>query len=89
MRSLEAAIAAMVERQRALPTKVPLAEVGQREVMRLEQKAIIDRVKLTAYNAEEWVLDRLLLHYPNPHDIRALLRSFVEANSAPWAIPSR
>ena len=78
MRSLEAAIAELVERQRALPTKVPLADVGKREVMRLEQKAIIDRVKLTAYNAEEWLLDRLLPHYPNPHDIRALLRSFAE-----------
>jgi len=78
MRSLEAAIAGLVARQRALPKQVPLAEVGQREVMRLEQKAIIDRIKITAYNAEEWLLDRLLRHYPNPHDIRALLRSFAE-----------
>jgi transposase len=78
VRSLEAAIAELVERQRALPKNVPLVEVGKREVMRLEQKAIIDRVKLTAYNAEEWLLDRLLRHYPNPHDIRALLRSFAE-----------
>ncbi len=78
MRSLEAAIAELVERQRALPKQVPLAEVGPREVMRLEQKAIIDRIKLTAYNAEEWLLDRLLRHYPNPHDIRDLLRSFAE-----------
>ncbi len=78
MRSLEAAIAELVQRQRALPKQVPLAQVGQRQVMRLEQKAIIDRIKLTAYNAEEWLLDRLLRHYPNPHDIRALLRSFAE-----------
>jgi hypothetical protein len=46
--------------------------------MRLEQKAIIDRVKITAYNAEEWLLDRLLRHYSNPRDIRALLRAFIE-----------
>ncbi len=78
MRSLEAAIAELVERQRALPKQVPLAEVGQRAVMRLEQKAIVDRIKITAYNAEEWLLDRLLRHYPNPHDIRALLRSFAK-----------
>ncbi len=78
MRALEAAIAELVERQRALPKQVPLAEVGPREVMRLEQKAIIDRIKLTAYNAEEWLLDRLLRHYPNPHDIRDLLRSFAQ-----------
>ena len=47
-------------------------------MLRLEQKAIIDRIKLTAYNAEEWLLDLLLRHYPNPHDVRALLRSFAE-----------
>ena len=46
--------------------------------MRLEQKAIIDRVKMAAYNAEEWLLERLALHYHNPDDIRQLLRSFAE-----------
>jgi len=78
LRDLEASIAELVERQRELPKQVPLAEAGRREVMRLEQKAIIDRLKITAYNAEEWLLDRLLRHYSNPHDIRALLRAFVE-----------
>lgn len=78
VRSLEASIAKLLERQRGLPRQVPLVEAGQRQVMRLEQKAIIDRVKITAYNAEEWLLDRLLRHYSNPHDIRALLRAFVE-----------
>jgi hypothetical protein len=34
--------------------------------MLVEQKQIIDRVKVTAYNAEEWLLDLLLRHYPNP-----------------------
>jgi hypothetical protein len=89
MRSLEVAIAELVQRQRALPKQVPLAEVGQRQVMRLEQKAIIDRVKLTAYNAEEWLLDRLLRHYPNPHDIRALLRSFAELSGELRTVGSR
>jgi len=46
--------------------------------MRLEQKAIIDRVKMTAYNAEEWLLERLAPHYHNSDDIRLLLRSFAE-----------
>lgn len=39
---------------------------------------IIDRIKISAYNAEEWLLDRLLRHNSNPHDIRAMLRSFAE-----------
>ena len=46
--------------------------------MRLEHKAIVDRIKLSAYNAEEWLLDRLINHYPNPHDVRDLLRTFAE-----------
>jgi len=61
-----------------LPTHVPLKTVGHRDVMKLEQKAIMDRVKLTAYNAEEWLLERLAPHYQNSDDIRQLLRSFAE-----------
>ena len=46
--------------------------------MRLEHKSIVDRIKISAYNAEEWLLDRLIGHYTNPHDVRDLLRSFAE-----------
>ena len=35
-------------------------------------------ILIPAYNAEEWLLDLLVRHYPNPHDVRALLRSFAE-----------
>ena len=78
MRELEAEVAALLAQRSALATHVPLQEVGRREVMRLEQKAIIDRIKMTAYNAEEWILERLAPHYHNPDDIRLLLRSFAE-----------
>jgi hypothetical protein len=78
VRVLEAEIEAILDLRSALPERVPLAQAGQREVLRLEQKAIIDRIKITAYNAEEWLLDRLLPHYPNLHDGRALLRSFAD-----------
>src|SRR6266540_1900190 len=58
-----------------LPKHVTVAEAGAtREVMRLEHKAIVDRIKISAYNAEEWLLDRLIRHYPNPDDVRDLLR---------------
>lgn len=33
---------------------------------------------ITAYNADEWLLDRLERHYPNPNDVRDLLRTFAE-----------
>jgi hypothetical protein len=76
LRTLEQEIQALVERRAALPTHVPQAQAGPRETLRLEQKAIIDRIKIAAYNAEEWLLELLGRHYPNPHDARALLRSF-------------
>ena len=78
IRQLEAKITALLAQRSTLPSHVPLEQVGQRELMRLEHKAIIDRVKMTAYNAEEWLLERLAPHYPNCHDIRLLLRSFAQ-----------
>lgn len=78
LRTLEKEVEALLERRATLPAQVPLAEAGTQAVLRLEQKAIIDRVKMTAYNAEEWLLELLVRHYPNPHDVRALLRSFAE-----------
>jgi transposase len=77
LRALEADIDRLRAERKPLPTHVPLAAAGaDREVMRLEAKHIIDRVKITAYNAEEWLLDRLVRHYPNRHDVRDLQRSF-------------
>jgi len=76
LRALEKAIAKLEDQRAGLPKYVPLAEAGPQVVLRLEQKAIVDRIKMTAYNAEEWLLNLLVHHYPNPHDIRALLRSF-------------
>lgn len=78
LRSVEAEIQDLLDRRAALPERIPLQDAGPREVLRLEQKAIIDRIKITAYNAEEWLLERLLPHYPHPDDIRGLLRFFAE-----------
>lgn len=78
LRILEQEIARLLKRRAELPKHVPLAEAGTREVLRLEQKSIIDRIKMTTYNAEEWLLELLVQHYPNSHDVRALLRSFAE-----------
>jgi hypothetical protein len=75
-RGFDEQVAERLAERKTLPKHVPVASVGQRQQLKLEQKTIIDRIKLTAYNAEEWLLERLLPHYPNPHDARALLRSF-------------
>ena len=79
LRSLESDIDTLVAARKPLAAKIRVADTGQRrDVMRLEHKAIVDRIKISAYNAEEWLLDRLICHYPNPHDVRDLLRSFAE-----------
>ncbi len=66
------------DERRNTPKHVPAAAIGRREQLRLEQKSIIDRIKLAAYNAHEWTVDRLLVHYHYhyPDDVRDLLRSF-------------
>jgi transposase len=79
LRTLEAEIDGLVAARKPLPARVPVVESGtDRDVMRLEHKAIVDRIKISAYNAEDWLLDRLTHHYPNPHDARDLLRAFAE-----------
>ena len=78
LRGLEAKIAGLVAERRALPERVSAAEAGGREVTQREAKAIVDRIKIGAYNAEEWLLDRLVVHYHNGHDVRDLLRAFAE-----------
>jgi transposase len=79
LRQLDSAIAELVATRKAAPTHVAASESGQlREAMRLEHKTLLDRIKITAYNAEEWMLDRLQRHYTNPNDIRDLLRSFAD-----------
>jgi hypothetical protein len=79
LHSLDAEIAQLQAARRAQPNVIPLRAAKQhRDALRLEHKAIVDRIKITAYNAEEWLLDRLMTHYPHPHDVRDLLRSFAE-----------
>jgi hypothetical protein len=89
LRALEKEIDKLLDRRAGLPTHVPVAEAGLQAVLRLEQKAIVDRIKMTAYNAEEWLLELLLRHYRNPHDARALLRSFAQLSGEIHATPQR
>jgi hypothetical protein len=37
---------------------------------------------IMAYNAEEWLLDRLERHYPNPNYVRDLLRTLAELSGS-------
>lgn len=79
LRDIERDIDELVAARKQLPKHVPLSSSGKtREVLRLEHKALVDRVKIAAYNAEEWLLERLHHHYGNANDIRDLVRSFAE-----------
>lgn len=79
LRAIEVEIERLIKERKQAPAYVSLAEAKvSREVMRLEHKAIVDRIKISAYNAEEWLLDRLVAHYSNHHDVRDLLRAFAE-----------
>src|SRR5207244_10877270 len=75
---LEAEIELLETRRWCCPNHVPLAEAStDKEMALLEAKTIVDAIKIAAYNAEEWLTERLGNHYTNPHDIRDLLRHFV------------
>jgi len=79
LRALERGIRQATKQRDALPKHVTIAASGTgREVLACEHKSIVDRIKISAYNAEEWLLERLQPHYPNPNDVRDLLRSFAE-----------
>jgi transposase len=76
--ALEADLELLKTRRWMLATHVPLAEADtDADVALLEAKTIVDAIKIAAYNAEEWLTDRLANHYRNPHDIRDLLRNFI------------
>jgi transposase len=62
---------------RSLPARVPLSSLGPLPLApQLETKLIADAVKIAAYNAQSWLADRLVRHYPNTNDLHDLLRSF-------------
>jgi hypothetical protein len=89
LRKLEARLDELKAEGAALPDHLPLADTDQvRHQMKLEQKSIVDRVKITAYNAEEWLLTLLVRHYDNMHDVRDLLRSFAELSGEMRSTPS-
>lgn len=77
LRTLEEHIASLVATRKPLPKHVTVAEAGAvRDVMRLEHKAIVDRIKILQRRG---VAPRSPIgHYANPHDVRDLLRSFAE-----------
>jgi len=77
MNFLDGRLKDLIRRRRQTPRRVPLGETSLKiEGLNLEKKVIQDTVKMAAYNAEEWLLQRLNEHYDDPRDIRQVLRIF-------------
>ncbi|MBM3143339.1 MAG: transposase [Chloroflexi bacterium] len=82
---LEKQLSALRKRRRELPAKVPLSQTDKKvEALDLEKKTIMDTIKIAAYNAEEWLLERLDHHYNDPRDVRQLLRIFAGLKGRLW-----
>lgn len=72
---MEEQLSALRKQRRQLPTKVPLSQTDKKlEGLDLEKKTVVDTIKMAAYNAEEWLLERLDRYYDDPRDIRQVLR---------------
>jgi hypothetical protein len=79
LQTLEAQIEDTRSQLRSLPARVLLSSLGPLpQVPRLERKLITDVVRMAAYNAQSWLVDRLARHYTNSNDVHDLLRSFAQ-----------
>jgi len=79
LEAIDAEIAQVQARLKGLPLQVALCSLGgPQETPRLEPKLIADAVKIAAYNAQSWLADRLVQHYPHPGDLHDLLRAFAQ-----------
>jgi transposase len=79
LQAIDAEIARVQARLKGLPPQVALRSLGKpHETPQLEPKLIADTVKLAAYNAQSWLADRLVHHYPHPGDLHDLLRAFAQ-----------
>ncbi|MCP4937495.1 MAG: hypothetical protein GY927_25605, partial [bacterium] len=83
IKSLQQEIERLNEQLAQTPNKVPLSQVWQQppQVANLAAKRFLDLMKCLAFNAEEWLLERLLPHYqskaclePSRKDVRQVLR---------------
>lgn len=77
-RQLGETLAARKRERAGVPQQIPVGlNDSQRERLNLEKKTLADTTKVAAYNAEEWLLERLDRHYDDPRDIREVLRSLI------------
>jgi hypothetical protein len=82
---LEGRLTVLRKERRELPAEVPLSQTDRKlEGLDLEKKIVMDTIKMAAYNAEEWLLERLDHHYDDPRDTRQLLRILAGLRGRLW-----
>ncbi len=69
----------LTTQKKECPEKISLFELTNavHEIIPTEGKLILDAMKLCAYNAEEWLLERMEKHYHDWRDPRTILRMIV------------
>lgn len=83
LQAIDAELAQVQARLKGLPQQVALSTLAKpQETPQLEPKLIADAVKVAAYNAQSWLADRLVQHYPHPGDLHDLLRAFAQLSGA-------
>jgi hypothetical protein len=76
LKRMKTRLSKLAKEMKACPRKVLLSEfVAERhEVIPTEGKLIWDALKLSTYNAEEWLLELMQQHYRDWRDPRTILR---------------
>lgn len=88
LQAIDAEIAQVQARLTGLPQLVALRSLDQpQETPQLESKLIGDAIKIAAYNAQSWLADRLVQHYPHPGDLHDLLRAFAQLSGTMTRLP--
>jgi transposase len=78
LQGLEQTLATRKRERAVAPKQVPVRQTERRlDRLDLEKKVLADTIKVAAYNAEAWLLERLERHYQDPRDGREVLRSLL------------
>lgn len=80
LETLEVQAGQVRERLAQTPKKTRNAELDRKvEVMKGEQRVLVNTLKVGAYNAEEWLLEHLADYYPDNRDRRKCLQAIVDS----------
>ncbi|MDP2950357.1 MAG: hypothetical protein Q8P22_12575 [Chloroflexota bacterium] len=78
VRDLGQTLAARKRERAGMPHQVSMSQCDRHlDRLNLEKKVLADTIKVAAYNAEAWLLERLDRHHEDSRDIREVLRILI------------